>query len=155
MLKYTEYEITFREIPDEITLCINISGCPNRCPECHSKHLWEDIGEPLNLESLHKLIDPCKQGISCVALMGGDQSPAEINYLTKLIKVNFSNVRVAWYSGREQISDDIDRSWFDYIKIGPYKSEFGPLDSKTTNQRLYRVIGGELKDITNLFWTHA
>lgn len=31
MVKYTDIQVTFREIPDEITLCINISGCPNHC----------------------------------------------------------------------------------------------------------------------------
>ena len=39
MLKYVDSQITFREIPDEITLCINISNCPFRCKGCHSKEL--------------------------------------------------------------------------------------------------------------------
>lgn len=38
------------------------------------------------------------------------------------------------------------------IKLGPYKEEFGPLNSKATNQRFYKVNGKELIDITNLFW---
>ena len=41
---------------------------------------------------------------------------------------------------------------FDFIKLGPYKEEFGPLNSKTTNQRMYRVHNSELEDITNKFW---
>ena len=28
-MKYTGTEITFAEVPDEITLCINISNCPH------------------------------------------------------------------------------------------------------------------------------
>ena len=28
MLKYLNAPVTFAEVPDEITLCINITGCP-------------------------------------------------------------------------------------------------------------------------------
>ena len=56
MLKYTTVQVTFREIPDEITLCINISNCPIRCPDCHSKELWNDIGTDLTPEELQQLI---------------------------------------------------------------------------------------------------
>ena len=34
MLRYTDYDIVFREIPDETTLAVNLAGCPNRCPWC-------------------------------------------------------------------------------------------------------------------------
>ena len=49
----------------------------------------------------------------------------------------------------EEISNKIDRENFDYIKVGPYVEELGGLKSEKTNQRLYRVIGGNLEDITN------
>lgn len=32
MLKYAGYDIVFQEIPDEVTLALNLSGCPNGCP---------------------------------------------------------------------------------------------------------------------------
>ena len=35
MLRYTDYDIVFREIPDETTLAVNLAGCPNRCPGCN------------------------------------------------------------------------------------------------------------------------
>ena len=31
MLNYYNYDIVCQEIPDEITLAINITGCPNHC----------------------------------------------------------------------------------------------------------------------------
>ena len=58
------------------------------------------------------------------------------------------------YSGRQELSKDIELSNFDFIKLGPYKEEFGPLNSKTTNQRFYKVNGKELIDITSRFWKH-
>ena len=36
MLKYSNYEITFAEVPDEISLCINLTNCPHKCIGCHS-----------------------------------------------------------------------------------------------------------------------
>ena len=46
-MKYVDTAVTFAEIPDQICLCINISGCQFRCPDCHSKYLWEDTGTEL------------------------------------------------------------------------------------------------------------
>ena len=43
-LKYLGYSIVFQEVPDEVTLAINISGCPHKCEGCHSKYLWEYDG---------------------------------------------------------------------------------------------------------------
>ena len=152
-MKYVDAKVVFSEIPDEITLAINISGCPIRCPDCHSKYLWEDIGESLNRDSLYSLIESHK-GITCVAFMGGDSSPYEIKDLAMFVRVAYPKLKIAWYSGRETIPNGImlNLQDFDFIKLGPYKEEFGPLNSKTTNQRMYRVHNSELEDITNKFW---
>lgn len=149
MIKYLEHDVTFREVPDEVTLCINITNCPYHCPGCHSPQLWEDTGIPLNLDSLHKLIDPIKAGISCICFMGG--TTEDINYLALLIRTVFFK-RVAWYTGASEIPSNIDLTRFDYIKIGPYKQDLGGLDNPNTNQRLYKVIEGHAIDITNKFW---
>lgn len=137
MLKYVDTKVTFAEIPDEITLCINISNCPCHCKGCHSSYLAEDIGEPLYLENLYRLIDN-NEGITCVAFMGGDSSPKELDMMAAHIK-DLYYLKTAWYSGRQELSKDIDLKNFDFIKLGPYKEECGPLNSKTTNQRFYRV----------------
>lgn len=71
MLKYVDTKITFSEIPNEISLCINFSNCPHKCEGCHSLYLGEDIGEELNCSVLQKLIED-NRGISCICFMGGD-----------------------------------------------------------------------------------
>lgn len=153
MLKYVDTKVVFAEVPDEITLAINISGCPCNCKGCHSSYLAEDIGEPLDLQRLTNLIDSNK-GITCVGLMGGDANPSEVDDIAQDIKEYYPELKVGWYSGRQELSKDIELSNFDYIKLGPYKEEFGPLNSKTTNQRFYKVNGKELIDITSRFWKH-
>lgn len=158
MIKYLETLVTFAEIPDEITLCINITNCPCNCNGCHSSYLSKDIGEELNNDVLDKLISD-NSGISCIAFMGGDSSPKEINDLAKYVKDKYP-ISVAWYSGRQELSKDINLDNFDYIKLGPYIKELGPLTSKTTNQRLYQygkffsdyTIDKCWRDITYKFW---
>lgn len=205
MIKYTDYDIVFQEIPDETTLAINISGCPNRCPGCHSPELWEDIGTNLDLDELVRLVNKY-DNITCVCFMGGDKNPFEIKNLIKMYHVWYENrnresfwsksfketnrpipkilPKFAWYSGQsdedkafdcfsydyeyrdQYIFVTYDRNYirkhyykerynlqmFDYIKLGPYIEELGPLNNPNTNQRLYKVEGNQLIDITNKFW---
>lgn len=150
MIKYVNTMVTFSEVPDEISLCIEISNCPCYCKNCHSSYLAEDIGEELTLDKIYKLIDN-NEGITCICFMGGDSSPKEIDMFARCIK-NLYNIKVAWYSGRQELSKDIELKWFDAIKLGPYIEELGPLTKKTTNQKFYKVINNELIDNTYLFW---
>lgn len=158
MLKYIDTKIVFQEIPDEVTLAVNISNCPCHCKGCHSSYLAEDIGTPLDEDSLVELLLNNK-GITCIAFMGGDSDPEYINWLASIMRDmndsepgNWADVKIAWYSGRQELSEDINLEYFDYIKLGPYMEEFGPLNSRTTNQRMYKVHDCELEDITSKFW---
>ena len=153
MLKYVDTKIVFQEIPDEITLATNISGCPCNCKGCHSSYLAKNIGEPLDLQHLTNLIDSNK-GITCVCIMGGDANPSKVDDIAQDIKEYYPELKVGWYSGRQELNKDIELSNFDFIKLGPYIEEFGPLNSKTTNQRFYKVNGKELIDITSRFWKY-
>lgn len=162
MLKYVDTRITFSEVPNEISLCINISGCNIGCKNCHSPYLSEDIGEPLTKDALCSLIEANK-GITCVTLMGGDSSPKEIDILASIIKLTSNmSLLTCWYSGKQELNKDISLANFNFIKLGPYIEELGPLTSSTTNQRFYEVVTAReiinnepvygLEDITYKFW---
>lgn len=148
MLKYYNYDIVFQEVPDEVSLAINLTGCPNHCPGCHSPHLREDIGEELTENELDRLVGIYQGEITCVCIMGGDASVNEVGQLAHHIR-NILGLKVAWYSGRYDMPADIND--FDYIKFGPYDAEKGGLRSPGTNQRFYRIAEGELIDITCRF----
>ena len=150
MLKYVDTKVTFAEVPNEISLCINISNCPCNCKGCHSSYLAEDIGNELNGNSIKELINNNK-GITCICFMGGDSNPLEIDALAHFIKIYFP-IKVAWYSGRQELNKEINVDNFNFIKLGPYIEDLGPLNSKTTNQKFYKVEEGNLVDVTNLFW---
>ena len=152
MLKYVDAKIVFAEVPDEVTLAINISNCPCQCKGCHSSYLAQDIGTELTFNEVRKLIKK-NSGISCIAFMGGDSEPKRIDALASFV-TNHYQLKVAWYSGRQELSKEINLQNFDAIKLGPYVEELGPLNSKTTNQRFYKVSDGELVNITSKFWKH-
>lgn len=150
MVKYVNYDIVFQEIPDEVTLAINLSNCPNGCVGCHSPQLMDDIGEELSVTVLAELLERYGSSVTCVCFMGGDASPDAVFGLARFIKAS-SSLRTGWYSGRETMPSAVD--CFDYIKIGAYKEDLGGLKSPTTNQRLYKVLAnGTVVDITHLFW---
>lgn len=153
MLKYVDTLVSFQEIPDEISLCINISNCPNNCPGCHSAYLKDDIGTPLTYTELMRILKDVR-GITCVCFMGGDKEPWEIQRLAQFVKEK--GLKVAWYSGKQELHEDIRLANFDYVKLGPYTEELGPLTSRTTNQVMYKIdhLADRpfVVDITSRFW---
>jgi len=153
MLKYVNTGIVFQEIPDEVTLAINLSNCPCRCPGCHSHYLWEDVGLPLDTAAIDAFIEKYGYDITCIAFMGGDCDPRGVNLLAQYVHEEHPEFKVAWYSGRLRIPSEVCKTDFDYIKVGPYIRHLGPLSKPTTNQRLYRQTAkGDFEDITARFW---
>ena len=149
MLKFVDTLVSFQEVPDEITLCINISNCPCHCEGCHSAYLAEDIGTPLNWNALLYDLIPNNKGITCICFMGGDSNPEQIDMLSSDVKR--WGFKTAWYSGKQKLPNELRIKNFDYIKIGPYIPELGGLDKETTNQIMYKVDNGNLIDITYRF----
>ena len=147
-MKFIGYDIVFQEIPDEITLAINISNCPNRCCGCHSPHLQNDTGEELTEIVLVDLLNAYGNAVTCICFMGGDSSPENVLNLAKIAKQ--FHKKTAWYSGNSALYENAQHH-FDYIKLGKYIEELGGLNSPTTNQRFYRIEHTTMIDITERF----
>ena len=149
-LKYTHFDIVFQEVPNEVSLVINISGCPHRCEGCHSQYLWEHVGNCIS-EDIDKILDNYKDMITCVCFMGGDQNLKELRELLTKVKSKY-NLLTCVYSGSNDIKifDNLLEN-LDYLKIGNYTERLGGLDSDTTNQIFYKINDNELTDITKTF----
>ena len=138
MIKYKPdtVQVVFEEIPDEVTLAIEITNCPGMCEGCHSPWLREDIGEELTPEVLRQLIDE-NRGITCVCFMGEGKDPEALKYLSLSIRTRSDYpYKTALYSGRNEVEKEYD-AYFDYI----------------TNQRLYEVeerFGTDFADIETI-----
>ena len=139
MLKCYSYDIVCQEVPDEITLAVNISCCPNRCPGCHSPWLWSDEGQPMTEEFLSGLINQYSSAITCLCFMGGDAEPLLVQRLASWIKDTYPHIKTAWYSGKEALPEGFSVEVLDYLKLGPYIEALGGLKSPDTNQILYKV----------------
>lgn len=150
MLKYVDTKVVFAEVPNEVTLAINLSNCPFECKGCHSPYLREDIGSELTKRTLERLIQE-NYGITCVCFMGGDHDHHLVEIMAYHVKQ--LGLKSAWYSGKQRELCDLNNILaFDYIKLGPYIEEFGPLSSVNTNQRFYKVMGlNSIEDITYMF----
>ena len=149
MIKYISTQVCFREVPDEVSLCINISNCPHRCKGCHSAILREDVGEVLDQDELKSLIEK-NDGITCVCFMGHAGDPLSINRLALFVKS--MGLKTAIYIGDKEIPKELNLLYLDYIKVGPYIEELGPLDNPNTTQRMYEIVDGQPVDITKKFW---
>ena len=162
MLKYTSHDVVFQELPDEISLAFNIANCPFNCFNCHTPELKENIGKPLNMKVISKLLEKYPT-VTCIIFFGGDKNPGDVWTLFHDIKSQFS-IKTCWYSGRKRLEPEYTKqdflSVFDYIKLGPYIEEKGPLNKETTNQRMYMknpfwsiaTIQTGWEDITYKFW---
>lgn len=131
-----------QEVPNEISLAINISDCPYKCKGCHSMYLWDYIGDYL-IDDIDNLLNKYNNLISCVCFMGGDQNQDELLYC--LQKAKKKKLKTCLYTGNDDInsiSNEIIKN-LDYIKIGRYIEKFGGLNCKTTNQEMFDLNNNE------------
>jgi len=157
MLKYLNGKIVMQEVPDEISLAIMISGCQHKCPDCHSKYSWEDKGTPL-LQNLPIILESYKKYISCLCLMGGDQDQYELIEICK--QAHEAKLKTCLYTGYDEMSQLHQNllKVLDYVKVGHFDKNKGPLNKSTTNQRMYMKDYSPFgdaevwSDITFKFW---
>ena len=166
MIKYVPQltSVVMEEIPDRVTLAVEISHCRGNCPGCHSPFLKEDIGEELTAAVIDALVRD-NFGVDCFLFLGEGRDPGALCALAAHVRT--LGLVPAVYSGRREV-DDMLWEHFDYVKVGPYVEELGPLNKPTTNQRLYQAVpegveaapgtgisvhaGRRFADITARFW---
>ena len=148
MIKYVPgmTNVVLEEIPGKVTLAVEISNCQGSCVGCHSPFLRTDVGDELTPELIDSLVGD-NFGVNCFLFLGEGNDRDALLSLAAHIRERHPSLETALYSGRAEVEDELYEA-FDYIKTGPYIEKYGPLNSVTTNQRLYH----HRKDITSLFW---
>ena len=150
-LKYLGYAIVCEEVPDEISIAFNISGCEHKCEGCHSKYLWEYKGEYIK-DDLMKIISKYIGLVTCICFLGGDQNIEELFDLCKIVKD--VGLKTCIYSGEEStdiFSELINHNLLDYLKVGKYEVSRGGLNTVGTNQVMYKIENKSFTDITYRF----
>ena len=143
MIKYVPEmtSVVMEEIPDHVTLAVDISNCRGNCVGCHSPFLKEDVGEELTPEIISGLVAD-NFGVDCFLFLGEGRDPQRL--LELAAHVRSLGMIPALYSGRREVDGDVWEA-FDYVKVGPYIPDNGPLNNPQTNQRLYRVLSPDEK----------
>lgn len=158
MIKFEDTAIVFREVPDEITLAINLTNCPHHCKGCHSPHLWEDRGLILTADGIDTMLEePSNVPVTCVAFMGGDNDPDTLFEINREFKRRHPNMKTCWYTGYSYEDHKFLR-WshrlteFDYVKMGRYREELGPIDKEGSNQVMFKTTSKvSMENITERF----
>ena len=148
MIKYVPSltDVVLEEIPHRVSLAVEISNCRGNCIGCHSPFLKKDLGDELTAEAVEKLLKT-NFGVNCFLFLGEGNDPGALKAIAYYLRSSHPELELALYSGRESVEDELFEI-FDFVKVGPYIKEFGPLNEKTTNQRLYY----HRADITSSFW---
>lgn len=136
MIRYLSADITFQEVPGEVSLVFFITGCPRRCPGCHSPELQQDIGLPLTVQVIREYCERYPDMFNCICFMGDG---GDFENLARLaLEAKLHKKAVALYTGAERT--DIPfylLSLLTFIKVGPYIEERGGLASAGTNQQFF------------------
>lgn len=141
-MRYLNWDITFQEVPNEISLSFSITGCPIRCLGCHSPELWSSRnGKELTFEKLQELINRYRGQITAVLFLGGEWHEEELISFLQLAKSH--SLKTCLYTGKETASEAI-LSHLDFLKTGSWISEKGGLDSETTNQKFIDVKNNQI-----------
>ena len=155
MIKFAAYDITFQEVPDEVSLTFSISNCTGSCPGCHSPMLHENIGCDLE-EILPILLDTYGNSVTCVCFMGEGNDPEALVRCMQAVRIR--GLKICLYSGRDLIQDipmiETILPLVDYLKVGSYRQDLGGLNSPATNQQFYAFDQKHrsYKDIVYRFW---
>lgn len=130
-------KIVFQEVPGEIALLFQVTGCSLRCRGCHSSELWnKNNGDILTNQKFESLIIKYKGLITCILFFGGEWSASDL--IEKLVLAKKYGLKTCLYTGEEKISEEISTR-LDYLKTGPWIEALGGLDSKMTNQKFIDV----------------
>lgn len=141
-MKFVEENIVWQEVPGSVSLTFLISGCPLRCPGCHSSYSWEPgAGRSLTSAYLTSRIERYQGLIGCVCFLGGDWCVQELKAL--LAVVRDAGLDTCLYSGYEEVSPLL-LPLLTFAKTGPWRRELGGLDSPKTNQRFFEVQTGKI-----------
>ena len=148
MIKYIPEltDVVLEEVPDRVTLAVEIPNCQGSCPGCHSSFLKLDLGKELTAAEADRLVED-NFGVNCFLFLGEGNDHEALMELAAHLRAAHPELELALYSGRQEVEEEIYEA-FDFVKVGPYVEALGPLSEVSTNQRMYY----HREDITSRFW---
>lgn len=144
-------DITFQEVPNEVSLVLSISGCPHKCKGCHSIDLWKDgNGDLLTLTNFTQLLNKYERFVTCICFFGGEWE--EENLISFLELATRRGLKTCLYTGAKDITQTL-KQYLNYLKLGPWIEAQGGLNNHNTNQVFIDLDSGET--LNHLFQTNT
>lgn len=124
--------IVFQEVPNEVSLLFQITGCQIRCKGCHSNELWnKKFGMELSNDYIINRFEEYSGLITCALFFGGEWY--EDDLIEKLKLAKSYGLKTCLYSGELKVNSSIIEH-LDYLKLGPWIEQLGGLNNVNTNQ---------------------
>ena len=98
--------VVLEEIPDRVSLAVDISNCRGNCEGCHSPFLKKDIGRELTPEVIDALVKD-NFGVNCFLFLGEGRDPETLLELADHVRQ--LGLQAAVYSGREEVEGMMDK----------------------------------------------
>lgn len=142
---YSYPQVSFQEVPDEVSLALSISGCPLACKGCHSAFTWDPTyGSPLTDEAFQHYLKKYGGLVTCILLYGGEWNLGRLHDLLR--QAIAAGYKTCLFTGLEHSELSITTlSLLTYVKTGPYIQELGGLGSPNTNQVFQRGLHASKK----------
>ena len=137
--------VSFKEHPWYVNLTLFVDGCPRACKGCSWKGVKKDVHK-FNEDSFTQLLSNYQNKVENVVFLGGDWLGK--NLLPFIDIAHLFGFSACLYSGADDISEideDVLKN-LEWLKVGSWKEEYGPLTSPTTNQRFYKLSSGKVVD---------
>ena len=149
-----------------IVVSLWMQGCPFRCKGCHNPQTWDfDGGKEIAEEELVDRIlsaitvNGIKRGF---AVLGGEplceQNMGYVYRICKKVREAYPNIEIYIWTGYTFEHIDVNTTAYkaiscaDYVIEGPFIESLRNIRLRmrgSTNQRIFKKIDGEFKDITN------
>ena len=135
-------QISFQEVPNEVSLGFICTGCPLRYTGCHSFDTWDaNKGILLTESGFTHWLKRYRSLITCVVFFGGEWHEQSLFLFLKIAQKH--NLKTCLYTGLDDVSPLL-KSAFTYLKTGRYIRRLGGLSSITTNQRFVELSSGRI-----------
>lgn len=135
-------QVSFQEVPNEVSLGFVCTGCQLRCAGCHSVDTWDaNKGILLTESDFTCWLQRYRSLITCVVFFGGEWHEQSLFSLLKIAQKH--NLKTCLYTGLDDVSPLL-KSALTYLKTGRYIRELGGLSSITTNQKFVELSSGRI-----------
>lgn len=139
---------------DDFSITLFCTHCEHKCKGCYSPCTWNaEAGEELTREIKNDILNKLETEIMIgnFVFLGGDPlsklNRNETIEFAKEIKEKVPRINIWVYTGYDMDEiQDLDLSYFDYIKCGRYKEELSckgnvqyGIKLATSNQKIYKL----------------